>query len=835
MKKLLLFLTFLPLSLLAQEPPIERPTDNYFCTVEAKINPKTKKDYKFTIAQSAKQEVDAVEYLLSTDLETVIQFLENFSQSGQTTIFSSQNAIKAAQYFKENIIQLIDINLSDKNPEKFIKYFKMLEYHAFYQSSVSLSESYISELLITLEVLYNSEKYWLKSDDLDYFRWFATLLLDIPGHRADAYDLIMLNLQKQSIDDIEHSTPQVTHLSAISSIIWRGYLNGDNAFIIKSAADDRFINSIFSIIENDWFIDNNQEYIAGNFINILYPIFVKYDEYARTILPNYDLVGLANRTSALINSYEFGDYRHAKLLGTIANIIHMTGIQFDVDIETYKQRYYELNFQNTYKYDDDSIIIHTNISPSRVQKMYLALREARANFFKLSGDTTPLASDPNYAIDLYIFESDFAYSTYGSILFNVPTNNGGIYIENKGLYTFDRNDPVLTLEMLLKHEYVHYLDGRYNIEGDYLESDIYDLRKSVFWVEGLANFVAGASLQKGFFISEAMGYEIANNIYNNDTFTLKKSINTSYDYGFKMYAYSEATWGFLYNNKYSELKDLFKFIKEDNATEFFALLDQIANDTTLEPLYQEYLNEIKVAIDNNQISDPYLKSYDFAQPEIENDSITYVLNQSGIIDFEIVDAFTNPFKFVNIKKDTVVTDISELRNLDNYLEDLIGSLDKSLYNGFNVATAQIDSVDENLNIIYSLQIPVNGKITIETSGGGDNGGGNGDGDGDGGDDNGDGDNGNGDGDNGGGDPVDPVDPIITKIVAYPNPTVDQINITGLTNNSQVFIYNLSGQMLFNKTTSDNIFTFNMSRFPTGMYIVLVKTQKETKSLKIIKR
>ena len=818
MKKLLLFLTFLPLSLLAQEPPIQQLNNAFNCSTEEPII--KSKGFRLSLTQANKQEIDIINYLLTTDTNTAYYFLRDYSVSGQTDAFSEENALKVVQYFKDEIIQVLDPQLTNRSPVNFIEYLRAYDSHAWYESDVSLTETYITVLIDLLGDLYSADVYWARSGQMNDIRWNTTLLMDIPQRRIETYHFLLEHLAKSDQEYIDFAEYQIKHLNAASAIIWRAYNNSDDDFILTTLEDTEFIDTIFDIISNPWIAENTPE-VTGNFVNLFYPIILRSKDYSTS----FDLDNFIERILDLEASFEVGTIAHAKIINALSYISRELNIDFNIDFDFYITEYYNLNFENEYIFDDNSMVIHTNLNANKVKSLYLAIRESRANFFKLTGDLEPLTSDTNEVVHMYIFESYETYTAYGDILFGIPTNNGGIYIEeHSSLYTFDRVDESLPLDILLKHEYVHYLDGRYNIEGDFGRTGFYDFSKSVFWVEGLANFVAGAHVDKGFYMTYAMASGIAGDIENNTQFSLFESINTSYSYGFKMYAHAEATWSYLYNYKRDTLQTMFDLVKSNNVNDLFNLLDEIAGDASLNTQYQEYLNQIKIDFEDSKINDPNLKYYDFTQPEIENDSISYALNQSGLSDFEILESFQNPYKFVKIQKDTVVTDLNEF---DKYLESVITNLDKDLYNGFKIATAQIDSVDEDLNIIYSLEIPVNGKITVETEDNGE-------------DNEGDGDSGE-EGDNeGDGDPVDPVDPvdpepIITKIVAYPNPTANIINITGLTQNSQVFIYNLNGQIVFNTTTSENVFSYNMSRFQTGMYIVVVKTQKETKSLKIIKR
>ncbi len=75
---------------------------------------------------------------------------------------------------------------------------------------------------------------------------------------------------------------------------------------------------------------------------------------------------------------------------------------------------------------------------------------------------------------------------------------------------------------------------------------------------------------------------------------------------------------------------------------------------------------------------------------------------------------------------------------------------------------------------------------------------------------------------------------LTNTVMYPNPVNDILHISNA-NNSQIKIVDLSGKVLYNKYSYNNIETVNLSEFNTGIYFVSVKTDEKVTTKKIIKR
>lgn len=117
---------------------------------------------------------------------------------------------------------------------------------------------------------------------------------------------------------------------------------------------------------------------------------------------------------------------------------------------------------------------------------------------KVGSNGTPVADDNNTALELVIFHSSTDYQTYSGTIFGNDTNNGGIYLEGNPA---DPNNHARFLayeaEWLrptfqvwnLTHEYVHYLDGRFDMYGDFRAATS---KPTIWWIEGLAEYISYA-------------------------------------------------------------------------------------------------------------------------------------------------------------------------------------------------------------------------------------------------------------------------------------------------------------------------------------------------------
>ncbi len=123
-----------------------------------------------------------------------------------------------------------------------------------------------------------------------------------------------------------------------------------------------------------------------------------------------------------------------------------------------------------------------------------------AAYMSAFNNPEPVAGDTNSTMKLKLYRSYTDYVANQILVNNLESDNGGLYVERDGtLYTFMHyedgfnEDGVLHTEELVRHEYAHWLNGRYLIPGGFNQAPLYtnDLITSID--EGLANVFAGAS------------------------------------------------------------------------------------------------------------------------------------------------------------------------------------------------------------------------------------------------------------------------------------------------------------------------------------------------------
>jgi microbial collagenase len=198
-------------------------------------------------------------------------------------------------------------------------------------------------------------------------------------------------------------------------------------------------------------------------------------------------------------------------------------------------------------------------------------------------NNVPVADDHNTKLEMVIFHSSTDYETYSGIIFGNDTNNGGIYLEG------NPSDPANQARFLayeaewvrptfevwnLTHEYIHYLDGRFNWYGGFGDYPLTAPYSAVWYIEGFAEYMSYS--YRNLVDSGAVG-EAA----NPDTYTMAQLFDNTYEADDQARTYY---WGYMATR--------FMFERHrDLITSLYA----IARPGTYDPGYHTWLDAIRTS------------------------------------------------------------------------------------------------------------------------------------------------------------------------------------------------------------------------------------------------
>lgn len=213
---------------------------------------------------------------------------------------------------------------------------------------------------------------------------------------------------------------------------------------------------------------------------------------------------------------------------------------------------------------------------------------AEEGYFHTQSQTnnTPVANDFNARLEMVIFHSSTDYETYSGIIFGNDTNNGGIYLEG------DPSDPSNQARFLayeaewlrpdfqvwnLTHEYIHYLDGRFNWYGGFGALPMDAPYSTIWYIEGFAEYMSYSyrSLRYDDAIDEAG---------TPDKFTLAQLFDTEYSTDYtRTYQWGYLASRFMFERHRDKIASLYAVSRPGNyASGYSAWLDPIRSSYNTE-------------------------------------------------------------------------------------------------------------------------------------------------------------------------------------------------------------------------------------------------------------
>ncbi|THA85412.1 collagenase [Streptomyces sp. A0592] len=252
-------------------------------------------------------------------------------------------------------------------------------------------------------------------------------------------------------------------------------------------------------------------------------------------------------------------------------------------------------FPYTYTYDNGAIKVRTGLDRATVDQLYYASKQVKAQYHRVLGTDQPLAGDPNATLNIVLYGSRADYVNYHPILTGYDTNNGGIYIENGAtFYTYQRRvpqDSSLTLEELFRHEYTHYLNGRFAVPGFFGQGPWYEGDRTTAMDEGTAEFFDGATRDNGIAVRKSLVKSIISDTAGGGPrMTVEQLLNATYEGdGFRFYSYAGTFFEFLWTEKPSLLREMYTHLRNNDVAAYDAWRHRLGADTYLQRDYDRFL------------------------------------------------------------------------------------------------------------------------------------------------------------------------------------------------------------------------------------------------------
>ncbi|TAJ15392.1 T9SS C-terminal target domain-containing protein [Marinilabiliaceae bacterium JC017] len=278
----------------------------------------------------------------------------------------------------------------------------------------------------------------------------------------------------------------------------------------------------------------------------------------------------------------------------------------EYNMETVKEDIYNKLFPYTYEFDGGALLMKTGLPIETAIHQYHAAKMVQAQFFRMSQTTEPVPGDEHETLIMQVYSTLSDYKNYQPFLTGISADNGGMYIENIcTFYTYERRvpqDSYLSLEELFRHEYTHYLQGRFLIHGDWLTTEILQNHQGIWFEEGQAECCAWSTRDEGM--------KKRNNIISQlvpdkgNYMTLNKVVHSSYDNGTQFYNYACALMYYFMEKDPNYLNQFIDAAKANDVEKWKKLREDLGNDADLQKVFNAYLDELIARYQAGEYSDP---------------------------------------------------------------------------------------------------------------------------------------------------------------------------------------------------------------------------------------
>ncbi|HIF6029765.1 TPA: collagenase [Vibrio parahaemolyticus] len=365
------------------------------------------------------------------------------------------------------------------------------------------------------------------------------------------------------------------------------------AFYDVIESDSSYIHRLSSFItNNEWAIGTDSEQLLGNAARELARLVKTEDAETRkvvvdtldSLLKRYPLGGKSDRIwvaiAEMVDAYA-SDYLEQLGLSNSKSVLKQRIMTFSYDCR------------------GPARILAQEMTEAQAITSCETLNLKEDDFHQtVNTGYQPVADDHSDSVDVIVFKTKSDYSTYSSFLFDNTTNNGGQFLErdpskqgNVPRFVayqngWDDDFSILNLE----HEYVHYLDGRFNQYGDFH----YTMREGniVWWLEGFAEYM---------YYKE--GYNAALVLGKEKTHTLADVFSTNYSDGLnRVYRWGYLAVRFMIEKHPENVTELLGYSRTGQYKEWVKLLERLGPAYNTE--FHSWLDEVTKDIDDSDISQP---------------------------------------------------------------------------------------------------------------------------------------------------------------------------------------------------------------------------------------
>lgn len=382
-----------------------------------------------------------------------------------------------------------------------------------------------------------------------------------------------------------------------------------------------------------------------------------------------------------------------------------------VDMNELKQRGKERYLPQRVEFDDGRFVFRTGsqLSEEQLQRLYWAAKEVQAQFHRVIGSDQPLEQgNPDDVLTVVIYNNPDEYRM-NRYLYGYDTDNGGIYIEPDGtFFTYDRTieQSIYSLEELFRHEFTHYLQGRYEVPGMWGQGPLYKTGRMQWFDEGGAEFFAGATRTEGIQPRKS----VVGNLRHDgpgERYSVADTVNSQYG-SWRFYDYSFALYDYLYHQDFRTMDRIHQAIRFNDASAYEGQLAAISGDTRMNDAYQRSIEAQVARYDSLTVplvSDEYLLAPE-QKPvqEIYNE----IAAAAGLRDTSATERESRFFRSFELRGTYIGSAAAgkeqDWQTMNSLTDGFLQALSEQPWNGYKTVTAYFTNyrVDDAGRFVYDV-------------------------------------------------------------------------------------------------------------------------------------
>lgn len=366
------------------------------------------------------------------------------------------------------------------------------------------------------------------------------------------------------------------------NVLFRGHQNDDFKALVQN--DTSIIDALYNFVNNNFNnLGGDYGYLVANAGREL-GRFLQYTEGS-------GLKNLAKSRAKLMID-------RSNVTGSTASLWVGVGEMIDYYDKTNCSYYSLCDFKS--KLETNVLPIQHSCSPTlRIRAQALTPAQLTETCNIVAGEETyfhtqaatgkiPVANDNNTQLEMVVFASSKDYTTYAGTLYDINTNNGGMYLEGDPAATnnqarfiaYQAEWKLPQFEIWnLTHEYIHYLDGRFNIYGDFNAAMGV---KSVWWIEGFAEYMS--------YSYRNLAYDAAKQQAAAGTYKLSTIFNNDYNSGTtRVYNWGYLAARYMFEKQRSKVSNVLGYFRPGNFTGYATYMNGSSMSTSMDNDFQAWL------------------------------------------------------------------------------------------------------------------------------------------------------------------------------------------------------------------------------------------------------